>query len=115
MKDNKGELVKAHKYDHTDIRPHEDPTDSKHPFMFLADVAGDNAELFELQDNYIDNHYIANKLKELGAVGPGVVLDEEACMFYAYFTTQHVGTEFLRKLSAWLVQKAHLLEKAKAY
>lgn len=117
MKDNTSEPIKVHKYDHTDIRPREGAADDlpKHRFMFLADVAGDNSELFGLQDDYVDNHYIARHLKELGAVGAGVVLDEESCMFYAYFTTQHAGTEFLQKLSAWLVQKARLIEKAKAY
>jgi len=114
MRTQNPEPIVAHRYDHTDIRPStfDDP---RFPFMFLADVAQENAHLFELQEGRIDNHFIAKKMKELGAVENGIQLEEEGCMFYAFFKSQHVGTEFLKKLSAWLSQKARLLEKARSY
>lgn len=79
---------------------------------FIADVAGDNSDLF---DYAVSNHDIAKKLTELGAVSKGVKLDPETCCFYAYFKTDKDGLDFLKKLSAYLKQKSKLLEKAKAY
>jgi hypothetical protein len=96
-------------YDATDLREY---PDGEHPFEFVADVAGDNSDLF---DYAVSNHDIANKLTELGAVTDGVVLDEEDCCFYAYFDSKEEGIAFLKKLSAYLKQKAQLLEKARAY
>ena len=114
MKNDDQDPIRAHRYDHTDIRPStfDDP---EYPFMFIGDVAGDNSYLFELQEGRVDNHFIAKKMQELCAVGEGVMLDEEACLLYAFFKTQHIGIEFLKKLSAWLSQKARLLERAKEY
>jgi hypothetical protein len=107
------EKVALKVYDHTDIR--DECTYDGHPFEFIADVAGDNPWLSDLQEVAVDNHFIADKLRQLGAVEDGVILDCESCCFYAYFRTKHAGVEFLRKLRAWLTQKAHLLEKARAY
>jgi hypothetical protein len=103
-----------HKYDHTDIRTN-DRGDKEYPFMFVADVAQENSNLFVLDEEYVDNQWIAHRLKELGAVEDGVKLDHNPNIFYAYFASNHVGCQFLRKLSAWLSQKAHLLDKARSY
>ena len=102
-----------HKYNHTDIRLNEHG-EIQYPFVFIEDVAGDNSDLFVLEEEQVDNQWIARKLQDLGAVTEGVKL-EPCAVFYAYFTSQHAGTMFLKKLTAWLSQKAHLLDKARAY
>ena len=107
------EKVEIKVYDHTDIR--DECTTRGHPFEFIADVAGENPWLSDLQDAPVDNHFIAEKLIQLGAVTDGVKLDPESCCFFAYFKEKHDGVEFLKKLRAWLNQKARLLEKARAY
>lgn len=95
-------------YDASDLQIHGDG----YEVQFIADVAGDNSDLF---DYAVTNHDIADKLNELGAVTQGVTLDAESCCFYAYFKTKDAGVAFLKKLSAYLKQKAQLLEKAKSY
>ena len=106
-------MTPFHKYDHTDIRPNE-RIEATWPFMFVADVANENSNLFVLDDEYIDNAWIAEHLRKMGAVTSGVRLEPNA-LFYAYFVSHTRGSEFLRKLSAWLSQKARLLDKAKSY
>lgn len=99
-------------YDHTDLRSTDYRNDKDYKFEFIADLVGDNPEVFEECD---DNHAVANKLKSLGAFGKGDVPDEEASCFYIYFKDKSAGMAFLKKLSAYIRQKKHLLEKAKAF
>lgn len=101
-------------YDETDLRPQdiEDLKKDGFEFSFIEDVAGDNADLFDFETN---NHTIANKLKELGAVDKDVLLDCESSCFYAYFKTKKAGVAFVKKLSSYLLQKKSLLEKAKEF
>ena len=95
-------------YDHTDLRVYD--YDKKYKFEFIADVAGDNPDVFEG-----DNHDVANKLKSLGAIGKEDCLDEESACFYIYFKSREAGVAFLKKLSAYIRQKKALYEKAKAF
>ena len=107
--------LEYHIYDSTDLREVEnyDPALAEGwRFMFYADVAGDNSDLFA---DPIDNKGLTDKLKSVGAVDKEVLLSPEACCFYAYFTSKKSGVEFLKKLSAYLVQKKSLLEKAKDF
>jgi hypothetical protein len=107
------EKVEIKVYDHTDIR--DECRCHGYEFSFLADVAGENPWLSDLQDTVVDNHYIAERLQQMGAATNGVKLDPEGCCLFVYFKTKHDGVEFLKKLRAWLHQKARLLEKARAY
>jgi len=101
--------MKAKTYNETDLmeitREGED-----YSYEFIADVAGDNHELFDL-----DNKELVRKLEELQATGPNDVLDPESSCLYAYFKSKKEGVAFLKKLSAYLNQKARLLDKALAY
>lgn len=96
-------------YDHTDLQVMEDNS-SKFKFKFIADVAGDNPDVFDG-----DNHLVANKLKSLGALGREDGLDEESSCFYIYFKTREAGIAFLKKLSAYIKQKKTLVEKARDF
>jgi hypothetical protein len=97
-------------YNHTDLRSIENREDNKYLFEFIADVAGDNPDIFDG-----DNHEVARKLKSLGAFGKGDCPDEESCLFYIYFKSKKSGIEFIKKLSAYIRQKKSILEKAQAY
>jgi hypothetical protein len=102
-------------YDETDLRELTctDSQNVKFKYQFIADVAGDNIDVFE--DISIDNNELGTKMWELGAVGARDCLDTESCCFYIYFKTKKDGIAFLKKLSAYLIQKKKLLEEAKAY
>ena len=102
-------------YDASDLRSTEYRKDPDYPFEFIADVAGDNADLFVMDEEVVDNNELGRRMAELGAVTKGVKLDPESCCFYAYFKSGPDGIAFLKKLSAYLSQKAKLLEKAKAF
>lgn len=95
-------------YDSSDLRPY--TYDAAYKFEFIADVAGDNPDIFEG-----DNHDVADKLKSLGAIGKGDELDEESGCFFIYFKTEEAGIAFLKKLSAYIRQKKNRIEKAKAF
>lgn len=104
--------MQCKKYDESDLMP-VDREGEAHTFEFISDVAGDNDELFA--PDGVDNNELAQKLKELGATGPDDVLDPESSCLYAYFKKKEDGVAFLKKLTAYLRQKAHLLKEAKAY
>jgi hypothetical protein len=99
-------------YDHSDLRSTDYRDDKKYKFEFIADLLGDNPEIFE---DCGDNHGVANKLKQLGAFGKGDSPDEEAACFYIYFRDKAAGVNFLKKLSAYIRQKKSLIETAKAF
>jgi hypothetical protein len=95
-------------YDHTDLQDYQ--YDEKFKCSFIADVVGDNPDIFQG-----DNNDVADKLKKLGAVGKHDQLDSEGGCFYIYFRTKEAGMAFLKKLSAYIRQKKTLLEKAEAF
>jgi hypothetical protein len=86
--------------------------DTVYKYEFIADLIGDNPDIFEKCD---DNHTVADKLKSLGAFGKEDIPDEESSCFYIYFKDKGAGVSFLRKLSAYIRHKKHLLEKARAF
>ena len=102
-------------YDESDLRSTEYREDKVYPWEFIANVAGENADLFNHEDVWVDNNEIGRRLTELGAVSKGVQLDTESACFYAYFKTRAVGEAFLKKLSAYISQKAGLLGRAKSF
>jgi hypothetical protein len=83
-----------------------------YPWKFIADVAGDHAELL----GYSDNRILEEHLKQLKAYDePGSKPDSEYCCFYTYFTCHDAGVAFLQGLNEYLKQKNCLLEEAKSY
>ena len=79
-------------------------------FTFMADVPGDNPDVL----GEYDNHILADKLTRFGAVGDNDRLDCETCCFYMYFQQKVDGIAFIKKLNAYLSQKARLLREAEA-
>lgn len=89
--------------------------DTKFKWQFIADVVGDNGDVFAHDDGWVNNNELGSRLEKLGAVTKGVCLDTESCCFYAYFKTKAAGVAFLKKLNAYLSQKANLLRQAKEF
>ena len=98
-------------YDETDLQEYTYSNEFRH--QFIADVVGDNADLFD--DVVMDNNELGHKLKELGAIGSNDSLDTESCCFYIYFKTKRDGVSFLKKLTAYLTQKLKLIKEAKEF
>ena len=109
--------MEVKKYDHTDLREL-DPERKKHEgfaFEFIADVVGDNPDLFAVEDDAVDDVSFSVKLESLGAFGKNDKIEAEASCLWVYFRCRADGTAFLHKLTAYLVQKAKLIDKAKGY
>jgi len=101
-------------YDETDIQEkpeQQSESGEAFRFSFVRDLPGDNPDVL---GDY-NNVELARKLQELGAFGPDDQLDPEVGCFYAYFNTRKDAWEFIRKLNAYVGQKARLLQEAKAY
>lgn len=103
-------------YDETDIRGQPplcltgEATDS-YNFLFMEDVAGDNYELFEARDN--DD--VAFRLEEAGVITSADRDAPESSILYVYFKQKKDALAFIKRLNAYLQEKARKLEDAKAY
>jgi len=83
----------------------------EYPYSFISDVPGDNPDVL----GEFDNHQLADRLTEHKAVTGAVLLDCETCCFYAYFTNLPAARAFIKKLNAYISQKARLIREAHAF
>lgn len=97
-------------YDEDDLRDTKYRSGTE-PWEFIADLPGDNPDLFE----DLDNHSMVERLREFGAVGADDVTDPEACCTYIYFKKKADGLRFIKKLNKYIIEKATLVEKAQNF
>lgn len=95
-------------YDDTDLME-SDKKGFSHEF--IVDLPGDNPDTL---GDY-DCHKIAERLKETGAFSKGDLVAPEWCVFYVYFRSKTDGRAFVKKLNAYIIQKARLLREARAF
>lgn len=101
-------------YDDTDIVKRDEPFilgGKKHLYEFIRDVPGDNPDVL---GDY-DNNELAYRLDELGAFTSGTFPDSESCCFYIYFVNLPAARAFIKKLNAYISQKARLIREARAF
>jgi len=98
-------------YDYDDLRSTDYRNDDTYKFEFIADIAGDNADLFD----GLDNHEVNVKLKKKGVLSKEDCDDVESCCYYVYFKTKEAGMSFIDKLNGYIAEKAQLIRAAAAF
>jgi len=102
-----------HLYSGDDLRNSQSLTidGNEYKFSFIADVPGDNPDVF----GEFDNHELADRLQRFKAIGDDDRLDCEMCCFYIYFQRKEDGLAFIQKLNAYISQRSRLLREAEAF
>ena len=94
-------------YDEGDLRDTKYRS-AKEPWEFIADLPGDNPDLFE----DLDNNSLTERLKAYGVIKECDVADPETCCSYVYFVDKRHGLRFIKKLNEYILEKARLLEQS---
>jgi len=114
----KGDVMELRKYGYQDLREL-DAEQQKvlgRKFEFIADVVGDNPDLFVLDNDVVtDNCSLVSKLRDLGAFSKQDHVECKSACLWIYFNRKDDGLNFVHKLTAYLIQKAKLIEKARGY
>ena len=86
-------------------------TKSGFKFMFVADLPGDNPDLFP----DLDNKMLTERLKEKGVIDAQMSADPEDCVFYIYFAHREHGRRFISAINHYLLAKAEKLSEAQGF
>ena len=110
--------MEVRRYNHEDLRALDEEQRKVYgsSFEFIADVVGDNPDVFSLDnDSVTDNSALVSKLRTLGAFGKEDHVECKGACLWIYFKRKEDGLNFVHRLTAYLVQKAKLIEKARGY
>ena len=96
-------------YEFEDLR--DAPEGADHRYEFIADLPGDNPDIFR----DMDNQQALVRLNERGVLDNEMRPEVEVACFYIYFTTQEAGRRFISKLNGYIINKAKKLEEASEF
>jgi hypothetical protein len=97
-------------YDETDLRTSSD-SDSEFKYEFIEDVPGDNIDIF---GDY-DNVGITSRLREHKVFGEGDKAEPVSDIMYVYFKDLSAGKSFIKRLNAYITEKATKVQDAQQF